>query len=134
MYISIIHSSFKKYPVENPLAVQRLGLQVSIAGCMGGELRTHSQKKKKRNTQYKLSNSNRKNFFNSEKELNPKDILMLVESANSNNPNMLNTHINVEKVWYVEPFAHLIWERKITRKYLGKTSSRSKILESILNK
>ena len=91
-------------------------------------------KEKKRNTQYKLSNSNRKNFFNSEKELNPKDILMLVESANSNNPNTLNTHINVEKVWYVEPFAHFIWERKITRKYLGKTSSRSKILESILNR
>ena len=54
-------------------------------------------KKKKRNTQYKLSNSNRKNFFNSEKELNPKDILMLVESANCNNPNTLDTHINVEK-------------------------------------
>ena len=49
-------------------------------------------------TQYKLSNSNRKNFFNSEKELNPKDILMLLESANCNNPNTLNTHINVEKV------------------------------------
>ena len=98
MYIWIIYSCFKKHPVENPLAVQRLGLQVSIAGCMGGELRTHSQKKKKRNTQYKLSNSNRKNFFNSEKELNPKDILMLVESANCNNPNTLNTHINVEKV------------------------------------
>ena len=45
MYIWIIHSSFKKYPVENLLAVQRLGLQVSIAGCLGGELRSHSQKK-----------------------------------------------------------------------------------------
>ena len=95
MYTRIIHSSFKKYPVENPLAVQQLGLQVSIAGCMGGELRSHSQKK--RNTQYKLSNSNKKDFFNSEKELNPKDILMLVESANCNNPYTLNTHINVEK-------------------------------------
>ena len=53
---------------------------------------------KKRNTQYKLSNSNKKDFFNSEKELHPKDILMLLESANSNNPNTLNTHNNVEKV------------------------------------
>ena len=98
MYISIIHSSFKKYPVENPLAVQQLGLQDSIAGCMGGELRSHSQKRKKRNTQYKLSNSNKKDFFNSEKELNPKDMLMLVESANSNNPHTLNTNNNVEKI------------------------------------
>ena len=99
MYISIIHSSFKKYRVENLLAVQRLGLQVSIAGCLGGELRSHSQKKKKeRNTQYKLSNSNKKDFFNSEKELNPKDMLMLVESANSNNPHTLNTNNNVEKI------------------------------------
>ena len=71
----------------------------------GWELRSHSNNKKKKiyiyiyiYTQYKLSNSNRKNFFNSEKELNPKDILMLVESANCNNPNTLNTHISVEKV------------------------------------
>ena len=56
------------------------------------------KKKKKRNTQYKLSSSNKKDFFNSEKELNPKDILTLVESANSNNPNTLNTHNNVEKI------------------------------------
>ena len=44
-----------------------------------------------------MENSNRKNFFNSEKELNPKDILMLLESANCNHPNTLDTHINVEK-------------------------------------
>ena len=31
------------------------------------------------------------------KELNPKEILILVESANCNNPNTLDTHINVEK-------------------------------------
>ena len=53
------------------------------------------KRKKKEITQYKLSN---KNFFNSEKELNPKDILMLVKSANCNNPNMLDTHINVESI------------------------------------
>ena len=93
-----MYSCFKKYPVENLLAVQWLGLQVSITGCMGGELRSHSQKKKERNTQYKLSNSNKKDVFNSEKELNPKDILMLLESANCNNPNTLNTHNNVEKI------------------------------------
>ena len=55
-------------------------------------------KKEKRNPQYKLSNSNKKDVFNSEKELNPKDILMLLESANCNNPNTLNTHNNVEKI------------------------------------
>ena len=55
MYIWIIHSSFKKYPVENPLAVQWLGLQVSIAGCMWGTKIPQPKKKKKK--QYKLSNS-----------------------------------------------------------------------------
>ena len=96
--VYIDHSLFLQVtPEENPLGVQRLGLQVSTTGCMGGELRSHSQKKKK-NTQYKLSNRNKKNFFNSEKELTPKDILMLVESAYCNNLNMLHTHINVEKV------------------------------------
>lgn len=61
----------------------------------GAKIPQPKRKKKKRNTQYKLSN---KNFFNSEKELNPKDILMLVESANCNNPNTLDTHINVESI------------------------------------
>ena len=95
MYIWIIHSSFKKYPVENPLAVQQLGLQVSIAGCMWG---TKIPQQKQKQKQHKLSNSKKKKKkINSEKELNPKEILILVESANCNNPNTLDTHINVEK-------------------------------------
>ena len=61
------------------------------------------QKKKKKYIYIYIPNINsvtvtERIFFNSEKELNPKDILMLVESANCNNPNTLNTHINVEKV------------------------------------
>ena len=48
MYIWIIHSSFKKYPVENPLAVQWLGLQASIAGCMWGTKIPQPKKKKKK--------------------------------------------------------------------------------------
>ena len=61
MYISIIHSSFKKYPVENPLAVQWLGLQVSIAECMWGtKIPQPKKKKKKKNTQYKPSNHKKK--------------------------------------------------------------------------
>ena len=66
MYIWIIHSSFKKYPVENPLAIQWLGLQVSIAGCMGGELRSHSQKKKKEIPNIKAVTVTKKFFFTSE--------------------------------------------------------------------
>ena len=93
MYIWIIQSSFKKYPVENPLAVQWLGLQVSIAGCIWGT-KSHSQKKK---TNINSETVKKKKKINSEKELNPKDILMLVESANCNNQNTLDTHINVEK-------------------------------------
>ena len=68
MYIWIIHSSFKKYPVENPLAVQWLGLQISIAGCMWGTKIPQAKKKKK----YIYINSNSKKKINSEKELNPK--------------------------------------------------------------
>ena len=46
--VYIDHSLFLQVtPEENPLEVQRLGLQDSTAGCMGGELRSHSQKKKK---------------------------------------------------------------------------------------
>ena len=48
MYIWIIHSSFKKYPVENPLAVQWLGLQVSIAECLWGTKIPQPKKKKKK--------------------------------------------------------------------------------------
>ena len=65
--------------------------------CMGGN-EDHAAKKKNRNSQHKLSNRNKKNCFNSEKELNPKDTFMLVESANYNDPNTLSTHINVEKI------------------------------------
>ena len=59
MYIWIIHSSFKKYPVENPLAVQWLGLQVSIAGCMWGT-KIPQPKKNIYIYIYKLSNSKKK--------------------------------------------------------------------------
>ena len=97
MCIWIIHSYFKKYPQENPLAVQWLRLQVSNAGVWVGT-KIMQPKKKNRNSQHKLSNRNKKNCFNSEKELNPKDTFMLVESANYNDPNTLSTHINVEKI------------------------------------
>ena len=92
------------------------------------------QPEKKRNTQYKVSNSNKKNFFTSEIELNPEYILMSVESANCNNQNTLNIHINVEKIVICWVPCSIIWEKKITRKYLGSTSSRSEILDSVLSK
>ena len=78
-------------------AVRTTSFHCRVYGS-GTKIPQQKKKKKKRNTQYKLSSSNKKDFFNSEKELNPKDILTLVESANSNNPNTLNTHNNVEKI------------------------------------